>query len=84
MSYYRFVLVEPDTTVSWQSPIAEEGERGLSFCMVVSDCNKIYSLKRPTKEQVQRLTRLFGYEPRWTRGSRRSGRITGIAIDMIL
>ncbi|KAL1665202.1 hypothetical protein GGF50DRAFT_53272 [Schizophyllum commune] len=66
----RFVLVEPDATASWQSPLAEKGERGVSFYMIVSDRNKDYFVKRPTKEQVQRLTRLFGCEPRWMMDAR--------------
>ncbi|KAL1695763.1 hypothetical protein GGG16DRAFT_44483 [Schizophyllum commune] len=69
-STLRFVLVEPDASAPWQSPMADEGERAVSFYMVVSDCNKHFFTRRPTKEQVQRLNRLFGYEPRWMMDAR--------------
>ncbi|KAL1726258.1 hypothetical protein EV714DRAFT_219672 [Schizophyllum commune] len=66
----RFVLVEPDASAPWQSPMADEGEKAGSFYMVVSDCNKHFFTRRPTKEQVRRLTRVFGYEPRWMMDAR--------------
>ncbi|KAI4521813.1 hypothetical protein K525DRAFT_200320 [Schizophyllum commune Loenen D] len=48
----RLVLVQPDDSAPWQSPLAEDGERGVTFCMIVSDCSKYYFTKRPTKEQM--------------------------------
>ncbi|KAL1714862.1 hypothetical protein EV715DRAFT_208660 [Schizophyllum commune] len=51
----RLVLVQPDDSAPWQSPLAEDGERGVTFCMIVSDCSKYYFTKRPTKEQMGRM-----------------------------
>ncbi|KAL1705072.1 hypothetical protein EV121DRAFT_279911 [Schizophyllum commune] len=48
----RLVLVQPDDSAPWQSPLAEDGEQGVTFCMIASDCSKYYFTKRPTKEQM--------------------------------
>ncbi|KAL1748881.1 hypothetical protein HDZ31DRAFT_59769 [Schizophyllum fasciatum] len=68
----RLVLVEPDNaeTATWQSPLAEDGEKGVTFCMVVSDCGKHFFTKRPTKEQMAILVSVFGFQPRWMMDAR--------------
>ncbi|KAL1677625.1 hypothetical protein EV122DRAFT_290899 [Schizophyllum commune] len=61
----RLVLVEPTEDVSWQSPLVSHGRRAVTFFMVVSDCGGHFFRKRPTKEQMARLVRIFGKQPCW-------------------
>ncbi|TRM65775.1 hypothetical protein BD626DRAFT_555871 [Schizophyllum amplum] len=69
-STIRQVLVEPPSPAWAPSPLADDGEKGVGFCMVVSDCGKHFFTKRPTKEQMGRLKFIFGSEPCWMMDAR--------------
>ncbi|KAL1745883.1 hypothetical protein HDZ31DRAFT_35461 [Schizophyllum fasciatum] len=68
------VLVEPDAFAPSQSPFADPGEQASTFLMVVSDQSVRFFNNRPTKEQMARLTRMFGSEPRWMMDAREKKR----------
>ncbi|TRM55553.1 hypothetical protein BD626DRAFT_542322 [Schizophyllum amplum] len=70
----RFVLVKPNASAPWQSPLADDGEKAVTFLMVVSDCSTAFFKKRPTKDQVGRLVRVFGSEPCWMMDARPKSR----------
>ncbi|KAL1714863.1 hypothetical protein EV715DRAFT_294728 [Schizophyllum commune] len=69
----RLVLVEPDAytpLAQYQSAFAQDGEKAVTFCMVVSDARKSLFTQRPTKEQMARLISFFGAEPQWKMDAR--------------
>ncbi|KAL1732024.1 hypothetical protein EV714DRAFT_207675 [Schizophyllum commune] len=69
------VLVEPDAQFApSQSPFADADEKASTFLMVVSDCSPRYFTKRPTKDQMARLIRMFGTAPRWMMDAREKKR----------
>ncbi|TRM60629.1 hypothetical protein BD626DRAFT_549604 [Schizophyllum amplum] len=71
---FQFVLVGPTASAAWPSPFAEQGEKAVTFCMIVSDCSTHYFTRRPTEEQMARLVRVFGWEPSWMMDARPKSR----------
>ena len=64
----RPVLVVPDAytpLAQYHSVFAEDGEKAVTFCMVVSDARVRFFTERPTREQMAKLVSFFGGEPQW-------------------